>query len=180
MTHYMSLSDQNQFSFTCPTFNAKIRMGSCTMLRDLVWRGRGPEKRKGCQAAMTCGLCPAATMVSLYCFNNSWKNDHHGSATPVDGKLHSQVLAKIAYNVPVDSMIRHYELSPAEETLLYSAGERIREQLKTAPGDFKHREDSADHGSATKKRRVKAAAPAKDTTVNNAAATGDLAAAINQ
>jgi hypothetical protein len=59
----MDLSENNQFSFTCPVFNVETKLSVCIKLRDLVWRGSRPDVRKGCQACMSAGKCPAATIL---------------------------------------------------------------------------------------------------------------------
>jgi hypothetical protein len=179
-THYVSLSHENKFSFTCPVFNAETRMGACVELRDITMGGGVFPKRKGCQAAIKCSMCPAAAMVSMYWQNKNWKNDHHGSLEPKKGRLHAQVLERVARVMAYKGFYKHIDVSAREEELLQSAGERIREQLKTAPGETTDR--FVDLDDAPKRRaKPKAAAPAPKTNdaLSKAAQTGDMSAALN-
>lgn len=174
-TRYLSLSEKNQFTFTCPVFDTKVKMGTCMMLRDLVWRGKRHEKRRGCQAAMSCGMCPTAAMVSLYSYNAGWQNDHHGSAEPREGRLRSEVLSKVANVIARDSVLNEYAVPPAERRLMLTASERVAAQLRGAPGDKASR-GASDYVAPKKTRRTADPKPALDTS---AAKSGDLAAAIN-
>lgn len=181
MTKYLSLSEENQFCFTCPVFNARTKMAACTTLRELVWRGERVEKRRGCQVAMKSGMCPAAAMVSLYSYNKNWDNDFHSSDVEKDGKLHAQVLEKIVNKLPMEKLYHRYEVAEAEIKLLETANDRIEQQLKTAPGERLSRAEGASHTKAGKRRKA-AAAPKQTvpTEIQSAAASGDMSAAINQ
>lgn len=177
MTSYVSLSKANQFSFTCPVFDVETKMAACTNLRDIVWRGGRPPVRKGCQAAIKCGMCPASAMISLYSFNSRFDNDHHGSTVPKSGKLLAQVLERTARAMPLDNVLTSCGVSPAERDLLFSAGPRFEEQLKTAPGESNR---APSNFEAPKKRKAKTVAPVPvNNNLKDAATTGDLAAALN-
>lgn len=179
--HYESLSYKNKFTFTCPVFNAKTTMGACTRLRDMTTAGKTMEIRKGCQAAMKCGMCPAAAMVQMYWQNSSWKNDHHGSLESKEGKLHAQVLERIVRVVPQEPVLSRIGVSASERDLMHTARERIEAQLNTAPGETFNRREVSDYEAPKRKRKT--AAPTPKPEINNklaeAARTGDLSAAIN-
>lgn len=171
----VSIKYANQFTFTCPVFDVDVRMGACMKLRDEVWRGRSPDVRKGCQAAMKCSMCPAAALVSLYAFNSGFQGDHHGSREPKKGRLQALVLDKIANVVPMESVVTKIAMSDIERKRLYSAKERVLEQLKSAPGEAPP--GRASDYEAPKRRRSK---PKTPDGVTDAAKSGDLSAAINQ
>jgi hypothetical protein len=178
----VTLSYRNKFTFTCPIFNSKTEMGACMKLRDLVWAGAQVDVRRGCQAAMGCSMCPVAALVSMHIYNNNWDNDFHGSIEPKEGKLHAQVLDRVARVIPREDIVKKLGLSETEHSLLYSARERIAEQLKTAPGEKpKAASDYEAPARASKPKPKKSAAPAPKTedAVATAAKSGDLAAAIN-
>lgn len=182
-TVYESLRDDNQFTFICPLFNAKTRMGACTQLRDRVWRGERLEVRRGCQAAMQCGKCPAAEVVRKYCFDKTWTNDHHGSLVPKEGKIMKQILERIRPVMIREGVLNDYRVPEAERLLLATANQRIDEQLKTAPGESS-RQGRAFESTTVTTRARKVVRPPEITTpastaINEAAATGNLAAAIN-
>lgn len=183
-TLYESLSDTNQFSFTCPLFGAKTRMGACVQLRDRVWRGERLDVRRGCQAAMACSKCPAAEMVRKYCFDKNWTNDHHGSMTPKEGKVMRPILERIRPVLMRESVLNDYRVPENERLLLENANQRIDEQLRSAPGESTRQGKTFEHGSASVTRTRKVVKAPEITTptaavINEAAATGNLAAAIN-
>ena len=174
-TQYISLSDENAFQFVCPLFNAKTKMGSCTKLREMVWMGKHVPVRRGCQAAMRCGKCPAADMVSRYCFDKNWTNDHHGSVEPKEGKLMRSILERIRNVLMRDKVMDECGVPANERLLLESANERIDQQMKTAPGE------ASRNYTPTAARKTVSAPPTapKESEINQAAATGNLTAAIN-
>ncbi|RWI35449.1 hypothetical protein [Mesorhizobium sp.] len=173
----VTLSYANKFGFTCPIFDAKTSMGSCMKLRDIVWKGQGIDKRQGCQVAMKCGKCPAAALVSMHIYNKNWDNDFHGATEPKEGKLHAAVLAKVENVMIQDSVMNKHAVSAAEKTLLLSASDRIRAQLKTAPGEAPAR--ASDYTPPRKQKASAAPAKAQPSKLEQAAQTGDLAAAIS-
>lgn len=180
-----SLCFNNQFKFTCPLFNTKTRMGACVQLRFMFYAGLKTEVRRGCQAAMACNKCPAAEMVRRYSFNKTWDNDHHGSKTPKDGKLMLSLLERIRPVMMRDNILDQYRVPDAERALLLTANSRIEEQMKTAPGkpsrsasDFEPIKSQPRPRSELVQARPKPVAPIPS-SINEAAITGDLAAAIN-
>lgn len=181
---YESLKHSNQFKFKCPVFDTETRMGACVRLRDLVAAGAPPVVRQGCQVAMRCGKCPAQEMVSKYCFDKNWTNDHHGSSTPKEGKLMKAILEKVRRPLIQDRVLTSFNPSERERELLLSANERIDQQLKTAPAESNRRGVQLDNKpvsyTSQKIATVKEDnATVSDVTINKAAAEGDLAAAIN-
>lgn len=186
MPNNVSLSSQNQFTFTCPIFDAKTKMAHCTTLRELVWAGKRIEKRKGCQAAMKCGKCPAAAMINFF-ITGTWKDDHHGSLEPKEGKLHARILERIARVQIRESVLNECGVPSAERLLMVDAEARVIAQLKSAPGDTvgskgKLLEDVDIRRTVSKSNTSKPAATAAAKTTDakrEAARTGDLSAAIN-
>jgi hypothetical protein len=184
MAHYLTLAADNQFTFTCPVFNANTKMAACTMLREAVWMGKHVEKRQGCQAAMNCSMCPAAQIVKNISYGKGEVSDDYGSKEPKQGKLHADVLERIVNTVPIAREVERFSLTPNERDLLYSAKERIQAQLKTAPGKSQFiapkkvsttlRDETDD---TTPRQRTVVAK--KNDTLNQAAKTGDMAAALN-
>ena len=178
-----SLSYSNQFQFTCPLFNTTTRMGACVKLRDMFYAGVRTEVRRGCQAAMACSKCPASEMVRRYAYNSDWDNDHHGSKTPKDGKLMLALLERIRPVMMRDNIMDQYRVPDAERALLLSANTRIDEQMRTAPGKPSRVASEFEPIKSQPRKKIEAEnSPSKQSVnqnINQAAITGDLAAAIN-
>jgi len=172
MTYPLSISYQNKFSFTCPIFAASTKLAACVMLRDKIWRGENVPVRKGCQACMHASKCPATAIVNQILRN--WKEppDAYGSLEPVEGKLRADILEQILPVVVPDREL--VDVPPGERALILSANDRIAKQLGVAPSA---------KASSRPAQRMKPPAPLKpaktNDTILNAAATGDMAAAIN-
>lgn len=204
MAVYLTLSPENQFQFTCPIFNARTKMASCMVLRERVWMGKATEKRRGCQVAMNCGMCPAAEIVSKISYSHGdTVSDDYGSIEPKAGRLHADILERVRNVVPLNSILDKSQIDANERQLLLTTRARIDEQLKTAPGrDGKNTsfvspkkvDASVTYGSTpvTKRRRdetdldmtITATIDRRQKTIpntklNQAAMTGDMAAAIN-
>lgn len=200
MAFYLTLSHTNEFRFECPVFNAQTKMASCMVLRDAVWAGRYVEKRKGCQVAMRCGMCPAARIVDKISYSRDVASDDYGSLEPKVGKLNADILDKILRVIPIPSELERGSISPEERQLLLTTRTRIEAQLKSAPkspsyvapkqiratiyeaGDT--RGDRARRTIVTSEARSIRDVPAKtapkiNQTINEAARTGDMSAAIN-
>jgi hypothetical protein len=187
MPKLMTLSDENQFEFTCPIFNTDVKMAGCMLLREKKWMGQGPAIRRGCQAAMTACKCPAAAIVDQINYGRfpDGVPDNYGSKTPVKGKLRADILERILRPMVLTKTVDDFGVSPAERTLLLSANDRIAAQLKSAPaGEGKYVARNASLGETVTERRrpvrtrTEAPKPAND-TLADAARTGDMAAAIN-
>lgn len=185
--NYVTLAEDNAFSFTCPIFNSETRMSSCVKLRELIWKGKQVEKRKGCQACMAAGKCPAAHIVQKISISGmrNPQPDDYGSLQPVKGKLRKEVLERIRPVMVTSSAIQRCSPSAAEIELIETANERIDAMIGTAPGASTKRSAMLDSGpqtsrkGAAKKTRAKAKieSPEQD-KIEQAAASGDLSAAI--
>jgi hypothetical protein len=173
LNYYVTLSDTNQFQFVCPIFNVKTKMKLCTQLRELVWMGKQVAVRKGCQACMRASKCPAAEIVRQISYGRGQVPDDYGSDTPVEGKLRKELLQRLAPIVVDNKILDHFGVPDAERVLIESASERMHKLAGSAPGA------TSSKPKATV-RRARPAAPDNNTTaVQKAAATGDLAAALN-
>lgn len=172
MGKYLTLSQDNKFQFKCPIFDAKTAMSSCIKLRNLVWMGKNPEIRKGCQACMSAGKCPAIYVVKK--FNSSSPSvpvpDDYGSKEPVMGKIRRDVLERIQNVIVTSSTMARFSLTDAEITLINSSSERIRKALGSAPLE----------GSAKKRSVIKSKPKTEKTTEQKAAETGNMAAALKE
>lgn len=181
MEKMLTLSKDNKFSFVCPLFNATTKLASCVYLRDLVWKGKTVPQRRGCQAAMKSGKCPAAQIVSGIAFGYARgdQDSAYGATEEKVGKLRAEVLSRIRPVMMQEKIIQQLNVPAKEIMLLEGANERIDAQLKTAPGeplptvsDY----HSPKHGGKSTKSAK--AAPVKNKK-QEAARTGDMAAAIN-
>jgi hypothetical protein len=204
MALYLSLSMKNQFQFVCPIFNAKTKMAACVMLRDRVWAGFRPEKRKACQVAMDCSMCPVVAMVkNMGMINGELTSDDYGSLEPKVGRLHADILERIKNIIPIPSILKKADITAEERQLLLTTRGRIEDQLRTAPGrngkatayiapqkitsSFtslqsaskrgRRDEDQIDQTVETPTRRTKPTPT--NNMINEAARTGDMSAAIN-
>lgn len=192
MADYLTLSPKNAFSFVCPVFDVETKLAACTTVRETVWMGKpvmnrdGKEVRIGCQAAMRCGMCPAAAIVKEISFGGGRISDDHGSVEPKKGKLHARILERIVNVSPVDMFLKPFNLSAGERDRLMTARSRIAEQLKTAPGAGNRKTAFIEpkRTAMTPVNPRKKAIPTEATeTVPNAIAkaamTGDMTAALN-
>jgi hypothetical protein len=180
---YVTLDDnRNLFSFVCPIFEVTTKISMCFKLRELFWAGNKPEVRKGCQACMRAGKCPAAAIVSQRRPDGrSWQDDY-ASDTPVVGKIRKDVLERIQRPIVVEAHYREFPVSDAERLKIESSSDRIGKMIGAAPlptTDGPSYSRNFAETAAPKKPRK--SAPKADNTnkINEAAASGDLAAAIN-
>ena len=179
---YQTLADDNQFKFKCPIFNAETKMATCVKLRNLVWKGLTPEKRRGCQACMSAGKCPAAQIVQKMAMSGprSMQPDDYGSTAPVLGKLRRDILERIRPVMVMSSTIQRLSLSSIEVNMIETANERIEAMLGSAPGASSKSKASI-KGKARKPRDLSSPStePKQKTMskVEQAAASGDLSAA---
>jgi hypothetical protein len=154
----------NQATITCPIFNVDTKVAACVELRNRVWSGKQVEVRKGCQACMKSSKCPIAREYGRG-NNRNEQFDYLVSNQPKHVKLRKLVLDEIAPVVVQDSHLNALGVTAGERSLIMSANTRIIAQGASAP-----------KAETPTRRSPKAAAPATD----HAAATGDLAAAINK
>jgi len=185
MTYYLSLDNDpknNKFQFVCPIFETKVHMAHCVHLRNIVWCGGRSEIRRGCQACMLSGKCPASEIVRKISFHKDTPDDY-GSATPVLGKIRRDVLEKVAPVIVQEKHMQELRVSEAERALIMTASERIRKLIPSAPEpsnaapNYSRRAPTSSDRAPRSTRRQ--AAPKPTSTVNNAARTGDMSAAIN-
>lgn len=178
----ITFSPRNQFIFTCPVFDTDVKMALCIRLRDKVYAGQRLDVRRGCQACVASSKCPVSEMLRCFSFSHGrLYDDGHGSVEPKKGKLQIHLLERTVNVVVQDVHLRQYDVPPNERALIASSRPRFLEQMKTAPGT---RTVSPDEFSdAPKSRKGETAKLAKRTksrvNINHAAATGDMAAAIN-
>lgn len=165
----------NQFSFVCPIFNVSTKMAACVKLRTMVYRGQGPEVRKGCQACMASNKCPAIHAVNSMIYGKEKAEFPYVSPTPVEGKLRADILERIAPVVVQSAHLQKFSVPASEVALIQTANERIIKQLGGAP-----KQGGKTGGSKmSSARRAKSETAPVQTSVQQAAATGDLTAAIN-
>ena len=159
----------NQFTFECPVFHAKTKIAACWELRELYARAERPAVRKGCQVALECGKCPMTAIM--------WKNVRSGkdpyiAADDSVRKISDDILERISPVLIRHEVMRKYDLSPAEHQKLTeanaSAGKFVASK-RTRSTQTAKMEDVP----------VEAAKPATPKADFTAAATGDMAAAIN-
>lgn len=185
---YVNLDDpRNQFAFVCPVFETTTKISQCFKLREMFWRGERPEVRKGCQVCMRAGKCAAAAIVDKIRTNGrSWQDDY-ASDTPVVGKLRKDVLERIHRPMVVESYYREFPgVSDAERLKIETASERIGKAIGAAPLPSDDGPSySRNFTESPTPRKPRKAAPKADnintqtSTVGDAAASGNLAAAIN-
>ena len=200
---YLTLAPENEFQFVCPIFNAKTKMAACMVLRERVWMGQPTEKRQGCQAAMNCSMCPAAAIVErIGKRDGTPHSDDYGSTEPKIGKIHAQILERVRNTIPIKAVLDRFTLTANERELLATTRARIDEQLKTAPGRDgrttsyiapkkieaslypsksvakRDRSEDREYDMPAETRPIPRQS-AKIHTINKAAMTGDMSAAIN-
>ena len=177
--HVATYAPDNHFSFTCPVFDATTRISSCIKLRELTAGGKFVGPRQGCQACMKSSLCPVVSVLNQIARDksNGPYPDTYASKVPVHGRLRADILAPM---VPIRIQERHLMNVPeAERDLIRSAYIRIEQQASTAPAGTSKSVRYSTTSSAPKRRSTKAPAAPVAPAINRAAATGDLAAAIN-
>lgn len=184
---YVNLDDpRNQFSFVCPIFEVTTRISQCFKLREKFWRGERPEVRKGCQVCMRAGKCPAAAIVEkVRGHGRSWQDDY-AADEPVVGKLRKDVLQRIHRPMVIESYYREFQgVSDAEKLKIETSSERIGKMIGAAPLPSDDGPVSRNFSDSPTPRKPRKAAPkavnnnTESNAVGDAAASGNLAAAIN-
>lgn len=180
-TKYLTLSPENQFQFTCPIFDTQVKFAQCARVRDAAYLGFVLPVRRGCQACVRDSKCPAAEVIRAITFNKDMPDDY-GSTKPVHGKVRQNVLEKIAPVMVRQTTMDAMGVPPAERMLIESSSDRIRKSIGAAPLPGTKRPQSAsvdlEHVPAPKRTTKPTPAPANN-AVMEAAASGDLAAALN-
>lgn len=169
---YLTMNERNQFTFTCPIFDTETRMSLCVRLRNMVWRGENPEVRRGCQACMSAGKCPAAEVVRRIAFNSSNASDDYASEEPRKGKLAADILEHIHKTIVPEAVLQRFGVSSAERMKIETASDRIGALIPGAPR-LSGRRSARPTASPAQKVTPKA------DKIKSAAATGDLSAALN-
>lgn len=179
MARYLTLSPENQFRFVCPIFDTEVKFSQCMQVRDAVYSGKNLPVRKGCQACMHSSKCPVFEIVRSIAPERNTPDDY-GSTTPVVGKIRKDVLEKIAPIMVLPRTMENLGVSPAEQAMIESSSERIRKLAGMAPGPSAENSSSRASSKPSRKPATKKVAPQNDNKINEAAATGDLAAAVSQ
>lgn len=178
----LALSTTNKLSFVCPIFDVPTQMRACVRLKEMFMRGERPPMRRGCQACMHSGKCPASEIVRRFSFGRATAEDDLSSETETTGKLPASVLERIAPVAVLSHTLTTYRVPEAEQALIETARERIEMQLRTAPrSEGKGRPIRASNHDAPRRSKISSppASPKVSSTVTSAAASGDLSAAIN-
>lgn len=177
-TYTLMSDNRNQFSFQCPIFEVTTKISLCFKLREMFWAGNKPDVRKGCQACMRANKCPAAAITAKkYPQGKSWQ-DEYASDEPVIGKIRRDILERIHRPMVLERTLNEFGCSDAERLKIATASERIGKMIGAAPlpdDDAPSYSARAEAAPVAKKRR----ASTKTTAIKSAAASGDLAAAVN-
>lgn len=183
---YLTLLPSNRFAFTCPVFDAKVEMRTCVHIRDKVYRGQRLQTRRGCQACIASSKCPAAEIIRRIAFGASDATDHCGSVEEKHGRLPADVLERVSRVLVKESDLMAFNVPTGERECINSATARIEAQMATAPREKVEArramtsDEPAPRRSAPKPvQRGSAPRTTEPTTINKAAATGDLTAALN-
>lgn len=178
---FLTVSLENQFAFKCPIFDTEVQMRGCVLLRDKVYHGDKIQTRRGCQACIRSSKCPAAEIVRRIAFQTGDATDHCASQEKKVGRLPADVLERVAAVIVPEGVLSQHGVTSEERDLIRSSNDRIVAQIGTAPRTKVEarvaRQTTAAPRSAS--RSAIKTAPAPEPTLNKAAATGDLAAALN-
>jgi len=171
-----TLSPENRFAFTCPVFGADVEIRTCLHLQEMQYRGKAPEVRKGCQACITASKCPIIHIVK----DLNEHNDPYYSAEPKVGRLSNKVLNAIAPIMVPDFVLRqdrYADIPEKQKQMIRDCnGLSGAKQLKGIDLETLAAPAPTPSSKAHKPRGV---APTTESYLDTAAATGDLAAAIN-
>lgn len=125
-----TLATENQLIVNCPVFPTKSRIAACFVLRDLVWRGDGPpDKRAGCQAAMTCGKCPIDRLVKRMV--RTGEDKYHSTEQTVRD-FDDELLDATGKVLITDKTLNSYALSAAEQKYLLQHNEDAKNYVSKA------------------------------------------------
>lgn len=178
--NYLTLSMKNLFSFTCPIFGAEVQMRGCVLVREKVYSGHQFPERRGCQACVSGGKCPAAQIVQQIAFGRSDATDRCSSLEAKTGRLPLDALEKIRPVIITPAIMGRYSLSPAEVDLIESANARVDAQIATAPRERVAGRLNANEAPVAPKKQTRAPQAAPKAAANlSAAISGDMSAAIN-
>lgn len=174
-----TLSDDNQFVFVCPIFDSQTKISSCMTLREMVWMGKPPEVRKGCQMCMRANKCPMNNIIWDMIRHPGF--DPYWSAQPKLGKLQEKHIAQIERVIinekDLERAIDNGRISPAEaqkmgranQAARNTANKNVRNAADIALVEVKHAEPERKTGTLVKE--------VSDTM--KAAISGNMSAAVN-
>ena len=179
-----TLSETNQFVFSCPVFNVNTKIAACFELREQVWRGNKLEVRKGCQVCMRTDKCPINHILKDM-MRSSDIDPYHSDVMKV-GKLQERHLAHIErITVPertIEAAIERGELGQTEVKLIRQANENAKitagKKIRNASEIDLVLDDVPTYGRR-KKQDDAPAEVALDATIV-AATTGDMSSALNE
>lgn len=178
--NYLTLSMKNLFSFTCPIFGAEVQMRGCVLVREKVYSGQNFPERRGCQACVSGGKCPAAQIVQQIAFGRSDATDRCSSLEAKSGRLPLDALEKIRPVMLAAHVLARYSPSPAEIALIETANARIDTQIATAPRERVAGRLNVSEAPVTAKAKKRAPVAAPTASANvSAAISGDMSAALN-
>ncbi|PZR92078.1 MAG: hypothetical protein DI537_14730 [Stutzerimonas stutzeri] len=175
-TRFAMLAPTNQFSFTCPIFQVDVKMRQCVKLVETTKVNQKLEVRRGCQACIRSSKCPVDLLSRMISFSAPGiEPSDYGSSEPSKGRLDQHILKRIAPVMVLPRTLDEMGVPQAERDLI----QRSHDALMKAMPSY------SDERSAEKPKRRRAARTeeplaksATTTRVNQAAESGDMAAAI--
>jgi hypothetical protein len=175
-----TLSPTNQFCFKCPIFKTEVKLATCLMLRDKVWRGEKIEVRGGCQAAMHDSKCPVVHVLPEMMRADSTGNsdDPYHSVEKVVGSLSNWILKRITPIMMMQRTIDQFAMSPQERQLLEESNSMIPEINEKKERLRPIRHTKAVPLADSKEIEAKSHPVVADSIA--AATSGDMTAAINE
>lgn len=180
-----TLSPENQFHFACPIFGAETSMASCMTLHDMVWMGRKPDQRKGCQLCMKVNKCPVHHIIGDMMRTDS---DPYHSVERKTGKLSDRHMAAIerilVSDKEIDTALENGRLSNMEAKKIREANQTTHELTASVKTRRDPNDMPLDDMPAVKYHRKPKIADTEapvgfSSEISNAAMTGDLSAALN-
>lgn len=169
-----SFSTANQLKIICPIFGVESEVRVCLHLRDELWAGRKKDVRRGCQACLHDSKCPIVVIVQETF--RTGEDPGYFSREPRVVSIKDKHLDRIQRVLVQDKTLNDYGV-PDNERLAIAAVNRWDAKLKgRVPGHKLEELPSA--GPARKPAEKPIEAPKTD--LIEAAATGDLTAAINE
>ena len=175
-----TLSPNNQFKFVCPVFKVETKIATCFKLRDMVYMGKRPEQRVGCQVCIHTSKCPVPHILNEMVRTG---DDPYYSATEKAGQLHPRHVARIARIQVLPKYLEAWPVSEKERALLLKANEDAKSQSRLTPDTATGRfEDIQEPVRRTRRKKVEAeSAPERRSSLADAMARGsNLATAVNR
>jgi hypothetical protein len=178
-----TLAANNQLTITCPVFQVETPIASCFRLRDMVWKGQGPQQRQGCQACMAASKCPINGIIKSMFARGT---DPYYSAEPKHGALLPEHLALSANVIVLPLHYANLNIPEKELALIQDANERSSaygnkkrdvEEKRGAKRQAAVQREKVNLDTIEVKRTPKAEPAMASTTA--AAIAGDMSAAIN-